>query len=268
MENPFVIGRYYNRQADIHGQYGGNKQSGISASAQAPFVFLFTGGTGKAHGYHDGWDGDVFRYYGEGQSGDMTLTKGNKALLEHSLRGKTLLLFQSHGKGQPVSYVGEFVCAGHEWIADKDGAGQNRQAVIFHLTRSNVDGDDICPTTLIEKPLKALRVQAYAAAKISDPKVREIQIRKRCSIIKAYALKRANGKCECCGLEAPFLTKHGVPYLEVHHIKKLSDYGLDSPDNVAALTPNCHRNIHQGADGHERDEKLSRIIKEKESESN
>lgn len=52
------------------------------------------------------------------------------------------------------------------------------------------------------------------------------------------------GKCELCEQAAPFLTKDGMPFLEVHHIDYLAKDGRDSIDNTAALCPNCHRRMH------------------------
>jgi 5-methylcytosine-specific restriction enzyme A len=38
--------------------------------------------------------------------------------------------------------------------------------------------------------------------------------------------------------------KDGEPFLEIHHIKWLSNGGDDSIDNTVALCPNCHRKMH------------------------
>lgn len=59
-------------------------------------------------------------------------------------------------------------------------------------------------------------------------------------------LFRANGKCERCTKEAPFLKKNGGPYLEVHHLIQLSQGGLDDLSNTLAVCPNCHRELHFG----------------------
>ena len=64
--------------------------------------------------------------------------------------------------------------------------------------------------------------------------------------IVAYAENRANGICELCDQPAPFTRENGSPYLEVHHIIPLSEQGEDEPHNVAALSPNCHREAHYG----------------------
>jgi hypothetical protein len=43
--------------------------------------------------------------------------------------------------------------------------------------------------------------------------------------VKAWVLKTARGKCECCQMAAPFVDTDGLPYLEVHHIWRLADGG-------------------------------------------
>ena len=89
---------------------------------------------------------------------------------------------------------------------------------------------------------------------------------KRSDIIKTYALSRADGKCESCEKDAPFLKRNGEPYLEVHHILELSRGGSDSPKNVASLCPNCHTRITYGQDAIEFNNKLKEkiILLEKE----
>jgi 5-methylcytosine-specific restriction enzyme A len=66
--------------------------------------------------------------------------------------------------------------------------------------------------------------------------------------VVAEVMLRANGKCEGCQRDAPFLRrKDGTPYLEMHHIKQLADGGEDTVENALALCPNCHRQRHFGA---------------------
>lgn len=65
----------------------------------------------------------------------------------------------------------------------------------------------------------------------------------------AVILKRAKGKCELCGCDAPFQrVSDGSPYLEVHHWIQLSDGGEDTVENACALCPNCHKQAHFGKD--------------------
>lgn len=62
--------------------------------------------------------------------------------------------------------------------------------------------------------------------------------------VSVYVKKRAKGKCDLCGQDAPFLDNYGIPYLEEHHVDRLADGGDDTIDNAVALCPNCHRKMH------------------------
>ncbi|WP_346205600.1 HNH endonuclease [Aeromonas salmonicida] len=69
----------------------------------------------------------------------------------------------------------------------------------------------------------------------------------RSPYIVAAALLRAEGKCELQGCTRHlFLKEDNTPYLEVHHIKPLSEGGSDELKNVAVLCPHCHREQHFG----------------------
>jgi 5-methylcytosine-specific restriction enzyme A len=68
----------------------------------------------------------------------------------------------------------------------------------------------------------------------------------RDAAVVAYVLKYASGHCECCGSASPFKKLTGEPYLEVHHVKHLSDEGSDTITNTIAVCPNCHRELHHG----------------------
>lgn len=72
----FEAGRIYRRRT-LHAIYGGQRQGGISTPSAYPMVFVFTGETGQQYGYSDAWesDGQVFRYYGEGQEGPIRVLK-------------------------------------------------------------------------------------------------------------------------------------------------------------------------------------------------
>lgn len=65
--------------------------------------------------------------------------------------------------------------------------------------------------------------------------------------VVAEVLIRANGKCERCNSNAPFLRRRdNTPYLEVHHKTPLAEGGEDTVENTTALCPNCHRYLHYG----------------------
>jgi 5-methylcytosine-specific restriction protein A len=54
-ETPFIVGNTYKRSV-IHDEYGGSRQSGIAASARAPYILFFPGDSGHQHGYKDQWE--------------------------------------------------------------------------------------------------------------------------------------------------------------------------------------------------------------------
>jgi predicted HNH restriction endonuclease len=70
---------------------------------------------------------------------------------------------------------------------------------------------------------------------------------KRNPDVVVETLSRANGVCEKCNKNAPFLRKKDkTPYLEVHHKTMLSNGGEDTLENTIAVCPNCHRELHYG----------------------
>ena len=270
----FVVGQKYSRAIDIHDKYGGGRQSGISPSASHPFIFLFSGVSGEAYGYEDGWQANdgVFLYTGQGQIGDMEFVRGNKAIRDHIADRKQLFLFKATGKGKPVEFIGEFECASIDFASGPDLNGSTRKTIRFNLTPINsmhsVDIEEVEPEIVLPaRTFEQMRQSAFDAITPTEtPNWRMAkQIRRqRSSEIKEYVLRRANGICELTAEKAPFAKANGQPYLEVHHIKKLSDGGLDHPVNCAAITPNAHREIHFGANGKLLDEQLASLISSKE----
>jgi hypothetical protein len=71
-----------------------------------------------------------------------------------------------------------------------------------------------------------------------------------------WVLNEANGVCESCGENSPFLNSDGLPFLEVHHVQQLADSGPDVVENAVALCPNCHRALHFSKDRHARKQDL------------
>ena len=106
----FRPNQIYNRRNDIHAVWKGQQQGGVATPASAPFIFIFTGEAGEQHGYSDGWDdGGVFHYTGEGQIGDMTFIRGNRAIRDHAKNGKDLLLFEATKKSGMYRFIGGII---------------------------------------------------------------------------------------------------------------------------------------------------------------
>jgi 5-methylcytosine-specific restriction endonuclease McrA len=83
--------------------------------------------------------------------------------------------------------------------------------------------------------LKPKAQKSGSAGYLRDPRVR------------AKVIQMAEGRCECCG-ELGFATENGERYLESHHVVEVSQRGPDSPTNVVAVCPLCHRKAHYAAD--------------------
>ena len=79
--------------------------------------------------------------------------------------------------------------------------------------------------------------------------------------VKAWVLENAKGICECCNKNASFIKENGLPYLEIHHMRRLKDDGPDTIANAVAICPNCHREIHYGKHSKKLIKKIYRSIK-------
>jgi 5-methylcytosine-specific restriction protein A len=209
----------------------------------------------------------VFLYTGEGQTGDMEFVRGNRALRDHATNGKDVLLFESLGKGEGVRFVGNFDCAGWEERNGPDREGAERRVIVFHLVAADQEKAEFEPGAEPIRPnipLDDLRRRAHEAARSVARRSAGESRRsyyERSEAVRAYVLARAFGRCEACERPAPFQRPDGSPYLEPHHILRLSDGGPDDPRWVAAICPNCHREIHHGQNGNELNKQLAERIR-------
>ena len=197
----------------------------------------------------------------------MQFERGNKAIRDHAIDGKDLLLFKSLGKGKPVRYEGQFNCTSWEERPGPDKNGTIRRIIVFHLVRADQDSPSLDHDIAQEwesLPIEQLRNKANEAAQSSASGANPREGRRnyhQCSeAVKAYVLARANGICEACKQPAPFKRTDGTPYLEPHHTRRVSDGGPDHPQYVGAICPTCHRRIHHGMDGTQVNEALISYI--------
>jgi 5-methylcytosine-specific restriction enzyme A len=262
----FERGRRYKRKADIHKPFGGSGQSGIAPSRRAPAIFIFTGESGEQFGYEDSFDSNgVFSYTGEGQVGDMEFTRGNLAIREHAKTGRSIHVFRALPRGSEHEYLGEFAYANHAFRMGRDKNGSERRVIVFNLVPVGLVADFERETSLNEDKERVVisfeearrrALAAFGGEEGSSGRSALRTIYRRSKAVSDYVLLRASGKCESCGAMAPFKRKNGNPYLEPHHTNRLSDGGLDHPRFVAALCPTCHREIHYGSEGPEKNRAL------------
>ncbi|MCX7335722.1 MULTISPECIES: HNH endonuclease [Methylobacterium] len=124
-----------------------------------------------------------------------------------------------------------------------------RLAFVFELRplQALLDNVEIEPEDV---PLEELRERAFASVRPPEgPVPARRNIYQRSNDVRAYILARAGISCEGCGENAPFNRPDGSPYLEPHHLRRLSDGGPDDPRFVIGLCPTCHRRAHYSVDG-------------------
>ncbi|SUB63591.1 Predicted restriction endonuclease [Plesiomonas shigelloides] len=151
---------------------------------------------------------------------------------------------------QNISYV--YSLMGREWVSGLKPAknvGSNNAAVIERLI-SEVEGQNLPKVAEFETQVILYKSKKNLSKPngIKEPEKTYSQVTNfnRDPKVKAWVLKEASGKCECCDSEAPFSTAEGEPFLEVHHLRRLADGGSDMVTNAVALCPNCHREMHYG----------------------
>ena len=160
------------------------------------------------------------------------------------------------------------ICSGFEYREALDVDGNSRRAIIFHLvpldTLEEIEDNSILPEEQIST-LDVLRQLALSENQSPrEPRENLISVFSRSLAVRNYVLMRAGGVCEACEREAPFLTAAERPYLETHHIRRLSDGGPDHPEWVAGVCPNCHRRAHYAIDREEFNYRLQEIVLVKE----
>lgn len=233
-ELPFAVGALYSRRVDIHAAFGGQRQGGISTPASSPFIFIFTGEAGKAHGYSDFWEADdVFHYYGEGQRGDMRYTGGNLAILRHDVNAKRLLLFQAMGKGRPYRFLGEMrLLKPYEQDGVPDTEGNPRKAIVFQLQPVEH-----------EAPVKLSLLDSESAMAIADTvSVRSVEVRKKQTLFRRR-LVTVEKECRLTGVR-------DLRFVRASHIKPWAacSSGDERTDgyNGLLLTPSADHLFDRG----------------------
>lgn len=127
------------KRSELHDKFGGARRGGIEPSAKTPNIFLFTTDEGGEFGYNfdEELEDGTFLYTGDGQIGDQDPdTGGNKSIIEHRNKGRSLRLFEESGKKSYVRYLGEFELGNlePEYRIAPDRNGNERSVLVFHLT--------------------------------------------------------------------------------------------------------------------------------------
>ena len=264
----FDPGERYHRERDL-ASHGGVWQQGIITARDSPYVCLVYSERGEEFGYEDEFREDgTFVYTGMGGSGDMEWRFENRAIRDHRELGKELHLFEKAEESYMVTHVGRFE---HDHCFTQelpDRSGELREA--FRFVPSPAGGTDVA---LSFDPSHADASSLYDAAAATVDDTAEgssataehdpVTRRSRSEVVKAFARQAADGVCLGCEERAPFVGDDGDPYLEVHHLRRVADGGPDKPENVVAICPNCHREVHHGRNGAALNEELKARAAEK-----
>jgi 5-methylcytosine-specific restriction protein A len=141
-----------------------------------------------------------------------------------------------------------FNVCGHEFVIPDQRARAGEQLLRFLLVPVESGIDVGIQAEAIGLEAIRARLADQSLPSVAVPSLSVVQYRRRSWLVKQYALLRAASKCEACGNPPPFLDDDGKGFLEVHHISRLADEGIDGPGNVVAVCPNCHRRAHHSAD--------------------
>jgi len=154
------------KRTELHDRFGGGRFGGIEPSAKTPNVLLFTSAYGSEFGYNfdEELEDGSFLYTGDGQVGPQDPDfGGNKAILEHRKKGRSLRLFEEAEKKTFVRYLGEFELGNQEpeYRVAPDREGNERTVLVFHLTpvgntknRSRKDKEQRKASVVFQEPEK------------------------------------------------------------------------------------------------------------------
>lgn len=234
--------------------FGCGTQGGMRRSLRTNTLVLISNHVDSI--YEDRWIDGVLHYTGMGTEGNQSLDfMQNKTLSESATNGVEVHLFEVF-REKEYFYAGPVVLVGTPYQETQpDQKGTDRQVWVFPIKSLLTDALPIAKSVVDASaevkqrhakrlPEAELRKRAQEAHRQPGQRVVEATQHDRNPWVAEYAKRRATGKCDLCGAQAPFTGKDGTPYLENHHIIWLAYGGEDSAENTVALCPNCHRKMH------------------------
>lgn len=256
-----VVGNVYSNK-EVAEAFSCSEQGGIRVGLKHKTITLVSkvvrrSETNPYQDKHMGNDGRII-YTGMGTKGDQELKGQNKRIAESRTNGFRLFYFEAY-RANEYTYKGELILDDEPYFVDEPDLNNQIRKVIKFKLKLRTSVDVICvPEDVIkeyekqeEKSIKNLSSDQLASLAVkvdSEPKTTKVVSEQynRDVKVKHYTLRRANGKCDLCGEDAPFVTNKNEPYLESHHVISLADGGKDSIVNTVALCPNCHKEMHYG----------------------
>ena len=251
---PFLPGQRVTN-AEIAAAFLCSTQGGMKRSKKTGTLVLISDPTKL---YLDRWEGSMLHYTGMGQVGDQSLDyMQNRTLAQSTSNGVEVFLFDLLKKNEYL-FQGRVELAGEPYTEiQADKTGQNRTVWMFPLRLAEGAAPEPIPADISREAYDA---REREARKLSKEELQQrLKNRKkgrkpfrstvrteygRDAHVGALVKLRAEGLCELCEQQAPFLNRKKEPFLEVHHVIWLAKGGKDKPENAVALCPNCHRKMH------------------------
>ena len=231
-------------------------QGGMRRSLETNTLVLISDHTKSI--YDDQWvSKDILHFTGIGLEGDQQIAQApNKTLANAEVNKVSLFLCEAYARGRYL-FRGRGKLFDEPYEAKQpDRNNQLRNVWIFPIIIVYEGAGYQVPDALIEKKRglkkilaktltdKALFFRAVhsnnrpvsrqTASATFEPNV----------YVSELAHRRSGGFCQLCHEPAPFTDNKDAPYLESHHIHRLSGGGEDTVENTVALCPNCHRKMH------------------------
>lgn len=91
--------------------------------------------------YIDKWENDYFYYSGEGRTGDMTITGGNRSIYDHEVNGKEIHLFEKTNVSGQWKYIDQLKLVDIVSYQNKDDNGDLRNSIQFVLISTKIEND-------------------------------------------------------------------------------------------------------------------------------
>ena len=223
----FNTGEQYKR-SELHDQFGGNRQSGISNCTNNDLIFIFTKEKKDQDVYVDEWRDDYFYYSGEGRVGPMKMTGGNKAILNHEKNNKRIHLFKDTKRSGYWEYVDQLKLVDINKYTNNDENGDERQAFQFVLLSTTKECEK-APTNTAEGK------KDYNYNKPNQTERKGLVVtRVGQGYYRKQLLDRWENKCAVtsCTIKNILIASHIVPWRKSNDVERL-DIG-----NGILLSPN------------------------------
>lgn len=193
--------------------------------------------------YEDIWDHGILHYTGMGKEGDQVLEGNqNRTLFDSDKNGVEVHLFEAYEKNK-------YIYRGIVKLAEKPYQTEQKNRKVWIFPVRPIEGKLVEENREQEAALTdigrlAKRVQAKEDRTGTTGKTTVSNQFYRDPDLRVLVKRIAEGKCQFCREQAPFIDNDGQPYLEEHHVNPLAQGGADRIENVVALCPNCHRRMH------------------------